>query len=101
MDFKNKIVIITGGAGGIGKGFSLEFARLGAEVLCADLDQRAGDVLVEETSSYPGKVHFLQGNMALAETCDHISEKAKELGGVDVLCNNVGIQPPDSYLPAH
>ena len=22
-------------------------------------------------------------------------------GGVDVLCNNVGIQPPDSYVPAH
>jgi NAD(P)-dependent dehydrogenase (short-subunit alcohol dehydrogenase family) len=101
MDFKNKIVIITGGAGGIGKGLSCEFARLGAHVICADLDQKAGDILVQETSSFAGEVHFLQGNMGLVETCERICEKAKELGGVDVLCNNVGIQPPESYVPAH
>jgi NAD(P)-dependent dehydrogenase (short-subunit alcohol dehydrogenase family) len=101
MDFKNKIVVITGGAGGIGKGFSLEFARLGAQVICADIDQKAGDLLVHETSAFVGEVHFLIGNMGLVETCDRVSEKAKQLGGVDVLCNNVGIQPPESYVPAH
>ena len=101
MDFKNKIVVITGGAGGLGKGFSLEFVRLGAQVICADMDQKAGDILIGETKSFPGQIHFLPGDMALAEMCDCIAEKAKEMGGVDVLCNNVGIQPADSYVPAH
>src|SRR3546814_960941 len=39
--------------------------------------------------------------MGLPETCDALAAKAHELGGVDILCNNVGIQPPTSYVPAH
>lgn len=99
--FKNKIVIITGGAGGLGRGFSLEFARLSADVICADLDSVAGHSLVAEARSFPGRIHFVRGNMEFPETYDRITDKAKELGGVDVLCNNVGIQPPSSYVPAH
>lgn len=100
MDFTNKIVIVTGGAGGIGKGITIHFAQLGADVICADVDQQAGD-LMSKQALLPGRIHFIQGDMGLAETCDRIAAKAKELGGVDVLCNNVGIQPPASYVPAH
>lgn len=99
FDFKNKIVIVTGGAGGIGRGISLEFARAGAQVICADVDQQAGDQLILEARSYQGEIHFVYGNMELKTTYTRIIEKAKELGGVDVLCNNVGIQPPGSYVP--
>lgn len=101
MSFSNKIVIVTGGAGGIGKGITLQFTQLGADVICADADQQAGDTLLRQAALLPGRIHFVRGDMGLAATSDRIAEKAKELGGLDVLCNNVGIQPPASYVPAH
>src|SRR3546814_6333773 len=53
------------------------------------------------SSDLPGRVHFVGGSMGLPETCDALAAKAHELGGVGILCNNVGIQPPTSYVPAH
>ncbi|MDV6330693.1 SDR family NAD(P)-dependent oxidoreductase [Asticcacaulis sp. 201] len=100
-DFTGKTVIITGGAGGLGKAFSLEFARLGAQVISNDIDPAAGDSLTHEAEGLSGRIHFVAGSMGEAETCDRLAAKAAELGGTDILCNNVGIQPAASYVPAH
>lgn len=100
-DFTGKTVIITGGAGGLGRAFTLEFARLGAQVVCNDLDPAAGEAVVAEAAGLSGRIYYVGGSMALPETCDALAAKAQELGGVDILCNNVGIQPPTSYVPAH
>ena len=100
-EFAGKVVIVTGGAGGLGKAFSLEFARLGAQVVVNDLSPEAGESLIEEAKGSLGTIHFVPGSMREAETCDQLAAKAAELGGTDVLCNNVGIQPPSSYVPAH
>lgn len=99
-DFAGKVVIVTGGAGGLGKAFSLEFLGRGAELVCNDLDPTAGAALIEEAAGLSGRVHYVPGSMGEAATCDAIAAKAAELGGADVLCNNVGIQPPSSYVPA-
>lgn len=99
--YSGKIVIVTGGAGGLGKAFSLEFAGRGAQVVCNDVDPAAGEALLAEAASLPGRIHFVAGSMMEPETCDRLTAKAVELGGVDVLCNNVGIQPASSYVPAH
>jgi NAD(P)-dependent dehydrogenase (short-subunit alcohol dehydrogenase family) len=99
--FSGKTVVITGGAGGLGKSFSLEFARRGAEVVSNDIDPAAGEALLSEAAGLSGRIHFVPGSMGEAETCDRLAAKAAELGGVDVLCNNVGIQPASSYVPAH
>ena len=100
-EFTGKVVIVTGGAGGLGKSFSLEFVRRGAAVVCADLDPAAGNQLAQEAAGLPGSLHFVQVDMGQADSCDRVAAAAKALGGVDVLCNNVGIQPPSSYVPAH
>ncbi|MFT4091476.1 MAG: SDR family NAD(P)-dependent oxidoreductase [Asticcacaulis sp.] len=100
-EFNGKNIIITGGAGGLGKAFTLEFARLGGTVICNDLDPKAGESLLEEARDLKGTIHFVAGSMGEAATCDRLVSKAVELGGVDVLCNNVGIQPASSYVPAH
>jgi len=100
-EFADKIVIVTGGAGGLGKAFSLEFARRGAAVICADIDPIAGQVIIEAAASFPGRIHFVQGDMSEPSSCDRIAQAAGRLGGVDVLCNNVGIQPATSHVPAH
>lgn len=42
-EFENKIVIVTDGAGGLGKALALEFCELGADVVCGDISEEAGD----------------------------------------------------------
>ena len=101
-DFKDKIVIVTGGAKGIGGGISRAFAEEGARVLCADIDEDSGAQLVAETANMAGTVRFLKADVAHAGECEAVVNTAvSEWGGVDILCNNVGIQPANSYLPAH
>ena len=101
-DFKDKIVIVTGGAKGIGGGISRAFAEEGACVLCADIDEDSGTQLVAETTNMDGTVRFLKADVAHADECEAVVNTAvSEWGGVDILCNNVGIQPANSYLPAH
>jgi NAD(P)-dependent dehydrogenase (short-subunit alcohol dehydrogenase family) len=100
-EFGGKIVIVTGGAGGLGRAICLEFARSGAQVVCGDIDPTAGQELLGSAVGLPGQIHFVQGDMRRAETCDRLIEAARRVGGVDVLCNNVGIQPAKSFVPAH
>src|SRR3546814_8682789 len=63
IDFSGKVVIITGGAGGLGKAFTLEFAAAGADVVCNDLDPTAGEAVIAESAGLPGRVHFVGGSM--------------------------------------
>ena len=101
-EFQDKVVIVTGGAKGIGRGISLGFARQGAHVLCADVDAAAGAQIVQDSTDLAGEMVFAEADVAQAEACRGlVKQAAAQWGGVDVLCNNVGIQPVSSYLPAH
>lgn len=101
-EFQDKAVIVTGGAKGIGKGICVAFAREGARVLCADVDVDAGERLASESGSLPGHIRFQAADVARDDTCRALAQTAvSEWGGVDILCNNVGVQPVSSYLPAH
>ena len=101
-EFQDKAVIVTGGAKGIGSGICLAFAREGASVLCADVDVNAGERLAAESDSLPGHIRFQTADVARDDACRALARTAvSEWGGVDVLCNNVGVQPVSSYLPAH
>src|SRR6185436_3290594 len=101
-NFQDKIVIVTGGAKGIGRAISLSFAREGANVLCADVDVKAGEIITQESKDLPGKLVFVNADVSKASECEKLVGKAvTDFGAVDILCNNVGIQPTSSYLPAH
>ena len=73
MEFKDKVVIVTGGANGIGKCISEEFSKAGAHVCIIDLCENA----------------YFQGDLADKETLERFAEKViSEYGRVDVLVNN-------------
>ncbi len=100
--FSSKTVIVTGGAKGIGRGICLAFAREGAGVLCADVDEKAGAQLEKDAAGLEGRIRFQRADASSAADCQVLVHSAtQEEGGVDILCNNVGIQPTDSYAPAH
>ena len=73
MEFKDKVVIVTGGANGIGKCISEEFAKAGAYVCVIDLKEN----------------DYFQGDLADKATLEKFAEKViAEFGHVDVLVNN-------------
>lgn len=100
--FAGKSVIVTGGAKGIGRAICLGFAREGAGVACADVDEAAGAEILRLASGAAGRMIFVAADVSRAAACRTLVERTvAAFGGIDILCNNVGIQPTDSYLPAH
>ncbi len=96
--FDGKVVIVTGAAWGIGRDTALEFAREGASVVIADVDKAAGKTVESQLRELgPGGL-FVEADVSQASACRRVvSETVAAFGAVDVLFNNVGIQPLDSY----
>lgn len=99
--FDNRMVIVTGGALGMGRATALEFAREGARVTVADINRRAGEAVIQQMKSAGQQGLFVEADVARSADCQRVvNETVAAFGGVDVLFNNVGIQPPESYLTA-
>ena len=101
--YDGKVVIVTGGAKGIGAGISRAFAGEGAHVAAVDIDKEAGASIAAEGESLAGEIRFFDADVSQGAVCEKlVADVVSAWGdGVDVLCNNVGIQPTNSYLPAH
>jgi len=96
-----KVAIVSGGAHGIGAAAALAFARDGHQVAVADLDTDAARAVVERSAPLPGSIVFVHADVSRAEDAERVVQKTIEtFHGVDVLFNNAGIQPPDSYRSA-
>lgn len=96
--FDNRVVIVTGGARGMGCDTALAFAREGARVAIADVNAEAGRVTVGRIEDEGGKGIFVEADVARSDDCRRVvAETVRAFGGVDVLFNNVGIQPTESY----
>ncbi|MDK2943993.1 MAG: 3-oxoacyl-[acyl-carrier protein] reductase [Mesotoga sp.] len=89
---EGKVVIITGGASGLGKAAVEKFAREGAIVYACDMDVEGLDNLKKEFSELPGKVIPKRLNVtdrpAITEL---IGEIKSEFGRIDGLINNAGV----------
>jgi NAD(P)-dependent dehydrogenase (short-subunit alcohol dehydrogenase family) len=93
MDFQNKVVVVTGGASGIGLACCREFARRHAAVAVVDLDEKAGRRAAKELRQGGGRVEFFRFDVSKrAEVEAGVAKIAKTLGGIDILINNAGIQ---------
>ncbi|MDA0232358.1 MAG: SDR family NAD(P)-dependent oxidoreductase [Chloroflexi bacterium] len=99
--FDNKTVIVTGGALGIGGAASLAFAREGGSVTVMDVNTLAGAATVAKMAGLPGRGLFVEADAGTSEGCRKTVDATVEaFGGVDILFNNVGIQPAASYMNA-
>jgi NAD(P)-dependent dehydrogenase (short-subunit alcohol dehydrogenase family) len=87
-----KVALITGAASGIGRASALLFARAGAAVAVVDLDQQAGQTVVEEVVRGGGKAIFEHADVTRADECERaVRRTVSELGGIHALFNNAGI----------
>jgi len=93
MDFKNKVVIVTGGGSGIGRACVREFAERNAKVALVDRDAKAGGEAVAELQSNGAPVEYFQADVSNRKQAEGvISEIVSKFGGLNVLVNNAGIQ---------
>lgn len=98
---RKKAVIVTGAAHGIGKAAVLAFAREGYRVAVADLDQQAGELVSRNSGSPAGDAIFVRADVSRADEARQVVQRTvAAFGGVDVVFNNAGIQPPESYKTA-
>ncbi len=91
-----KRALITGGDSGIGRAVAIAFAKEGADVAIAYLNEHEDAKYTEERVRAEGrKCVLLPGDLAKAAQCREIVDRTvEELGGLDILVNNVATQWP-------
>ncbi len=91
MDFSSKTVIITGAANGIGKGIALHYAMKGANIVVADIDEKAGIETVSLIKGQGKNAIFVQTDVRREEDIIRLMKISfKTYGGIDILINNAG-----------
>jgi len=93
MDFKNKVVIITGASSGIGKALAEELAKRGANlVLGARQYVTLCEITAELEKNFQIKALAVQADVSKEEDCAELVKQAiNTFGKVDVLINNAGL----------
>jgi NAD(P)-dependent dehydrogenase (short-subunit alcohol dehydrogenase family) len=87
----DKVAVVTGGASGIGRAMCERFAAEGAKVAVVDLDEARGTELAEAIGGMFVRTDVTSGTEVEAL----YAAVADRFGGIDILCNNAGISPPD------
>ena len=90
MELQNKVVLITGGSRGIGKGIAKLFAEQGAKVVITSKNVK----LLKKTSDEIKNSFYIKGDIRKKEDVKIIIDKTiKNCGKIDVLINNAGVLP--------
>ncbi|MBL0709500.1 MAG: glucose 1-dehydrogenase [Colwellia sp.] len=97
---ENKVVIVTGGALGIGRETCLLLAKEGAQVAITDLLDKEGQALVDEITKLGGVAKYWHLNVINEKEVEKVyAEVVNEFGKIDATVNNAGIAGADK--PTH
>ncbi|GGE31741.1 oxidoreductase [Pullulanibacillus camelliae] len=99
MWLENKVVVITGGASGIGEATAKKFAEEGAKVVIGDIAEQA-EAVVEHIKSNGGDALFVSCDVTDEESVRHLMKTTTQVyGRIDILVANAGI--PEKKGPLH
>ncbi|MFK7846304.1 MAG: SDR family NAD(P)-dependent oxidoreductase [Rhodothermales bacterium] len=102
-EFKGKVVFITGGASGIGKATAMAFAKAGARVVVADLNDAGGEEVIQHILALGNQALFVHTDVADPDSVKSaVGEAIDRLGCIDIAFNNAGIgglETPTSDYP--
>ena len=87
-----KVALVTGGASGIGRATALTFAREGAKLIVADMNEDGGQQTVHMITEQGGEAIFVQTDVTQATAVEALISKAvATYGRLDCAHNNAGI----------
>jgi NAD(P)-dependent dehydrogenase (short-subunit alcohol dehydrogenase family) len=92
VDLRGRTAVVTGGASGIGRALILRFAREGANVVVADLDEAGMAAVAGEAQGLGVKALAVRTDVTELAQVEALAARAFEtFGAVHVLCNNAGV----------
>lgn len=92
MQFKDRVVIITGAGQGIGRSYAKAFAEAGAAIVVADLNKAGAEQVAGEITAAGGRAIASQVDVAKkTDVYRMVAEAVEAFGTVDILINNAAI----------
>ena len=93
MQLQDKVAFITGSASGIGKEIAVVYAREGAKVVIADLNQQAADAAAAQLQAGGAQAIAVAVDVTSEDQVNAAVEQAvAAFGGIDILVSNAGVQ---------
>lgn len=95
MKFENKVIIITGAAGGIGQEIARKLASEGAKLTLVDLNEAAVKAVAEELNLGEDRALTLKADVSKeAEVKNYVEQTVEKFGRIDGFANNAGVEGP-------
>ena len=91
MRLKEKVIIVTGAAAGLGEAMATGFVAEGATVICGDIDRKRLEKSIEKMDG-PGEAIPIFVDVSDESSVDQMIRVSEELGGADILINNAGVK---------
>ena len=92
-DFRGKVALVTGAASGIGQASALAFAKAGAKVVVADIDEQGGNQTVELVRAENTDSFFIRADVSKSADVQAMVAKTVDMyGRLDFAHNNAGIE---------
>ena len=96
---KNKIALVVGGGGELGKAMALGLAKAGADVAIADINSKAAKEVSEEILALNRQSIDLEVDVTNSEMVNSMTDNViDKFGHIDILVNSAGIS---QHIPAH
>ncbi len=100
MQHQQRVILVSGGGGGIGEAIVRQYAANGAAVGIVDRDAEAGSALAVDLARAGKRVHFACADVGEFAACESACREIEAaLGPIDTLVNNAGISPKHAGKP--
>ena len=97
--FEGKTVLVTGGARGLGRSIAISFAKQGANVAIADVDESSAFQTARTVSELNRNVCVIAVDICSRESAKRtVQRTVAELGGLDILVNNAAVASVEPFL---
>nr|WP_316738882.1 glucose 1-dehydrogenase [Pedobacter aquatilis] len=95
MILKDKVAVVSGAGSGIGRAIALTYAKEGAKVVVADINEKHAEETVKLITEEGGTAFFVKADSSKAEDNKNLVEAVVEkYGRLDIACNNAGMGGP-------
>lgn len=99
MRLESKVAVVTGAGSGMGEAIALLYAKEGAKVVVADMNEETAQAVTEKIIKAGGEATTVVANVTIEEDINKMIDTAVEkYGTLDILVNNAGVM--DNFVPA-